>query len=450
MASSNGLLSPTDLVIITDAIAGWVKYIPAVMGRGIFSEAAYFTGAYQAFLAQTKILGDGTTTYVGIQNSVAQKGLTDKLASLFVNSRYEVVIGSNIRTLIAELNSEFSSSTVAPKSTISGVTSQWNMSASGIQPLDAHLMRLNATAPGTPATPTNVPTLTAATGGIMGNVAAGSAPVMAYTFVGANDWLESQPSPVSTQVALSGASNAYLIGNLPAIPAGVTKIRLYRSLYGSVTPLFWDRDVPVVVGSTPSTLKFTANELGLRQDISPPLWAQCLVLPEFALGYSVCQMTPGQTSQSGYLISTSGLLSPSNVAVNVASGILGYNNPVSSGTLATWTSTVNSFGTMPTVNDTTQGLQGFLGGFAVQARTTSALDANASLTNVTYSYVTAASPLTVLSATAAGPFTLNLAAGSTVDLGIPAGRCVRGITAMTVSGSTTGTFLLEGSSLRVV
>ena len=450
MPSSNGLISPADLLTTLDALAGWCKYVVLPHGQGLASEASAKTITYQAGLAQTKILGDGTGTNPGLANANLQSGLTQKLATLYTNSRYEVTVNMSMRALLAEVVQELSASTVLPKYLVGTTYSQWNMSSSSTQALDAHIQRLNATGASVPATPVGTPTLTATTGGSLPSTLAGSAPVMVYTFVGASDWLESQPSPVSAQVALSGANNAYTIGGMSTVPAGVTKIRLYRSLFGATSPLIWDRDVSVSAGAAPTTLKFTQSDINLRQDVSPPLWAQCMMLPEAALLHAICNMSAGATSQSGFVLSASGLLSPTNVVLNPISGLLGYNNPGSSGQFAQWASAASTFGTINTVNDTTQGLQGFAGAFGVQARTTATLDVNASISSIGYSYVTAASPLTPLTATIAGPLTLNLATGSTVSLAIPAGQMVKSITSMTVTGSSTGTFVLEAIPLRTI
>ena len=447
-SSQNGLIGPSDLITTLDAIGGYIKYLVAPLGQGLAVEAAIHSLSYQALLAQTKILGDGVTNY-GIANLTLQSKISTLLANLFINSRYEAYANNQLRTIISELNQELSTSTNLLKYLVGTQTSQWIMQGSGVQALDTHLQRMNATNVGVPVTPTNVPTMTASTGGSLPNVAAGSAPTMCYTFVGANDWLESQPSPSSTQVALTGANNAYTIGNLPTVPAGVTKIRLYRTLFAG-TALVWVKDVPVSAGAAPTTLKFINPDIALFQSVSPPVWAQALVLPESALAYAVTNMASNGNPLGAFLLSTSGLLSPSNVVLNSVNGILGYSNPASSGTFAGWNAGTTTIGSIQNINDTTQGLQGFLGAFSIQARTTSALDVNASISNVGYTYITAASPLTPLTSTLSGPFTLPLALASTISLSLPAGQCIRSVTSMTVSSSTAGSLLLEAIPLRSI
>jgi hypothetical protein len=447
-SSTNGLIGPADLVITMDAMAGWLKYAVSVHGQGLSSESSIPSLAYQALLAQSKILGDGVTNY-GIANSLLQTQLAQKLTQLYLNSRFETFAGTNLRQMIGELNSELSASSTIPKYLSNSILTQWNMSSSSTQTLDAHLQRVNATNVGVPATPAGTPTLTATTAGSLPNTLVGNAPVMCYTFVGASDWLESQPSPVSTQVALSGANNAYSITGISTVPTGVTKIRLYRSAFGTTTPLLYDRDVPVSAGAAPA-LKFTFPDIALYPSVLPPVWAQSMMLSEAALAFALCNISPTGNPLGAYTVSSNGLLSPSNVVLNSVNGILGYNNPTSSGTFATWSATANTFGSIQITNSTSQGSQGFLGAFGVQARTTSALASNATITSIGYSYVTAASPLTPLTSTISGPLTLNAAAGSTVSLAIPTGQCVQAITSMTVSGPATGVFVLEAIPLRAI
>lgn len=447
MATSQlGLLSSTDLVILMDVCGSYLKYLKPAHGQGLPGESTIPSLAYQALLGQTNILGDGGSIY-GVGNATAQSNLKDKLTLLFTSSRYEVYASQQLRTIILEIQQEIS--TYLPKYlNASNVTTQLVMSGGSLQVLDAYLTRLNANSALTPATPTGTPTLTTTTGGTLPNSTSGSC--MCYTFVGASDWLESQPSASSTQVAISGANNAYTIGGLATIPAGVTKIRVYRSLQGTTTPFYYDRDIVVSVGSPPTTQKFIAPDITLTQSWLPPVWCSTLILPETALAYAICNMSPGNNPQDSYKVSATGLLQPSNVSLGQVNGILGYNNPLSSGRFANWSAGTSTYGSIITSNDTTQGLQGFAGAFQLQARTYSVMDANASISAIAYSYVTAASPNTPLTSTIAGPFTLNLADGSIIGITVPGGQLVKSVTSITVSGPTTGSFVIEASPLRVI
>lgn len=446
MSTQLGLLSPADIVTILDACGGYLKSSLPHHGQGLASESSTNTEAYQALLMQTLIMGDGGAV-PGIGNSGFQASVKQILDGTFVSSRWEAYAGTNLRQIFGMVTSNLTQN--VPKYLSStGVLTSWSM---GSQPLDAWLIRHNANNSLTPATPTGTPTLTPSTGGSLpGNSTAGNCPSMVYTFVGTEDKYESQPSAPSTQVALTGVNNAYTIGGLATIPAGVTKIRIYRSLYGSVSPYYYDRDVAVTVGTPPTTLKFTAPDINLNQNVKPPVWNQCLSLMEDALAHSTSNMSQGDTIQKPYTISATGLLTASNVVLGAANGILGYSNPISSGRFYEWASTVATLTSVNTTSDTTQGLQGFAGATQLQARTFSTLDANASISAIGYTYTTAASPNTPLSGTISGPLTLNLAVGSVVSLAIPANRLVKTITSVTVSGATTGSFVIEGVAPRTI
>lgn len=432
-----------------DAAGAYTKYAVPHHGQGLVSESSTNTEAYQALLMQTLIMGDGGAV-PGIGNSGFQQSVKQILDGTFTSSRWEAYVGTNVRQIFQMIQSNLSQN--VPKYLSStGTLTSWNMVSGNVQYLDAWLMRHNANNSATPATPTGTPTLTPTTGGSLpNNSTAGNCPSMVYTFVGANDWNESQPSAPSTQVALTGVNNAYTIGGLATIPAGVTKIRLYRSLYGSASPYFYDRDVVVPVGSPPTTLKFIAPDINLNQSVQPPVWNGCLALMEDALGYSTASMSQGNTIQSAYSIAANGLLTPSNVVLGQANGLLGYSNPISSGRFYEWASTVVTLTSVNTANDTSQGLQGFTGATQLQARTFATLDANATLSAINYSYTTAASPTTPLTSTIAGPFTLNLATGSTIAVTVPANRLVKTITGITVAGPTTGSFVIEGVAPRAI
>ncbi len=446
MSTQLGLLSPSDLVTIMDAAGGFLKYSVPHHGQGLTSEAAANTEAYQALLMQTLIMGDGGAV-PGIGNSGFQSAVKQILDGTFVSSRWEAYAGTNLRQVFGMVSSNLTQN-VPKYLSATNVLTSWSM---GSQPLDAWLVRHNANNSLTPATPTGTPTLTPTTGGSLpGNAAAAACPSMVYTFVGVSDQYESQPSAPSIQVALTGVNNAYTIGGLATIPAGVTKIRLYRSLYGGASPYYYDRDVAVSVGAAPTTLKFTAPDINLNQGIQPPIWNQCLALMEDALAYSTSNMSQGDTIQKPYTISANGLLTASNVVLGSVNGVLGYNNPISSGRFYEWASTVVTLTSVNTTSDTTQGLQGFTGATQLQARTSATLDANATISAINYTYTTAASPNTPLTSSVPGPFTLNLAAGSTVAVTVPSNRIVKTITGVTVAGSTTGTFVIEGVAPRVI
>lgn len=450
---SNGLPSSTDLQIYCDAMASIFKYIKTPLGLGLSSESGTPSIAYQAQLCQQLIEGDGSTIY-GIANAPLQSGAVQDLKNIYLNSRYDVYSSGQFRNRINALDQAIS--TNLPKVLTSGAYSSWNLTSTGLHPFDSWLHRINGNDTNAPAKPTGTPVLTATTGGaIQSNIAGGVAPRFVYTFVGANDWWESLPSTVATQVALNPTQNAYTVTGIQnPIPTGVTKIRLYRGLVsGGAGVYYWVTDIPCAAGLAPPSITLIQPDISLRQDVVPPSYASCLMLPEFATLFSICYGNLSSSSAdvtSGFQFSSNSFLGHTVVAAGRVDQILGYNNTQSSGTFATWASTTKTFGALLQSNDYTQGLQGYVGAAnSVQARVTSVLDANAVLTSIGYHYLDSTHQ-TPTTGTITGPLTLNLALGSTVDLAIPGGQIVTSIDSFTSTISTTGTYLFEAKPLRVI
>src|SRR5207253_1842958 len=134
------------------------------------------------------------------------------------------------------------------------------------------------------------PTLTATTGGQIPATTAGHEPRVKCTYVGSADYVESQPTAASAQVTLGGKNSGWTLGGLPgSVPAGVTKLRVYRQLdnnAGSGDPYYWDQDVPVTAGAAFPTVTLTNADQQLRQDWQPPSWLSLLMLPEEAALYA--------------------------------------------------------------------------------------------------------------------------------------------------------------------
>lgn len=453
MALQNGMPSAAALQTTMDAMAAWYKRVVSPLGTGAAGETTTLAALADTGMAQ--ILGDNGAN-PGIDNPGIKAALEPRLANWRSSSRYDVYGGQQMRSLIDALEQQLRQ--VLPKYIDSnGNLAAWNFSGGGVRMLDAMLIRLNGTHPSTPAKPTGTPALTAITGGALPSVASGSAPRVAYAFVGQYDYLESQPSAECAQVALTGNKSGYTLGTIQTpIPAGVYKIRVLRGVVGGGAGVYyWLKDVAVNPGDAAPTISITEPDALLRQDITKVVFGSVLSLPEFALAFACAYATLLINSATGLgqpSFGSNGLLSPSNVALGLASGLLGPSNSPVSAMLGQWTGGTGAIpSSMQAANSTSLGLQGFEGAAGgVQARVTAVLDANASLTNIGYTYVDAAHPTTTQSDTIAGPLTLNLAVDQTVDLGITAGRIVKSITGVTVGAATTGTFIFEGKALRAI
>lgn len=445
MAVTQGLPSAADLLTITDKLASVLKAQYANIGIGAPGESG--TLAAKAILARDDILGDGTTANPGLANAALQTQLLAPLQTFVGASRYDVFF-SQLRQIFSTLDSYI----------LSNLPAGWTFSVSPAQrATDLWLTYLNANNTNVPAAPANAMTVTAATGGSIPTVASGSAPRIVVAHASsANSAIVSQPSAPTTQVALTGSSNAYQVA-FTGTASYTGYLNVYRQLLnngGSGDPYYYDQRIAVTSGQAIPNVTLTNSDIQLRQDILPPVWIGCQLLPEaaalFALAFAAAQSSSG--AQGTLMAFTDqAFASPGNVALNPVSGYAGINNPASTMQFGQWSAGTYTAGTIQTSNVSAQALQGFSGAAGgVQARVTSALDANASLSSITYKYYDAAHPTALQTGTVAGPLTLNLAVGQTVDLGITAGRLVTQITAVTTGVSTTGAYIFEAKALRSI
>lgn len=449
MAATTGLLSAADVLAIADGLGAWFKANYAGMGLGDPTETS--TLAAKAVTgARYGILGNGTTAYPGISNADVKRGISNAIASLVAQSRYDVFFNIQAKQIWTVLDGLIRTA----------LPSSWSFASQSNRALDLWATRYNANGSGVPATPGYTVTLTATTGGSIAPTTGSAEPRVKITLVGAYDWLESQPTAASAQVALSGKYNAYTLGGLTGnVPTGVTKLRVYRQLdnnAGSSDPYYWDQDVAVTAGVAWSTYTVTLTnpDHDLRQDITPPSWLSCLFLPEEAALYALSYASlPGTGYLAGPLsYPTMGFLSPGNVALNPINAFLVIGNVPSVGELARWASTTTTLGNIRTTVDAAQGLQGFAGGVGIQARVTSILNGTSPTVTVGYNYLDAAHPSTPQSGSTSAVAIAN-AAGSVADLSITAGRLVTAVTSITMGGSvapTTGTLVIEGKAIRSI
>jgi hypothetical protein len=453
LALQIGMPSPAATQTFMDALAAWTKRVVTPHGVGAAGETT--TLAFYAGQAWAQIMGDNGAN-PGIDNAAIKTALETPLSAWKAGSRYDLYAGQFMRALVSPFEQALLNALPKYTDSVSGQLVQWNFATGGLHALDAHLVRLNGCHASCPSTPTGTPSLTAATGGSIPSVSSGSAPRFAYSFVGAQDYFESLPSLEAPQVALTGDKSAYTVGSIQnPIPAGVFKIRCWRGLPGGAAGVYsWLKDVSCTPGSAPPTVTLTEPDIQLRQDIQPPSFGQALALPEFALAFllAFAALQTSGAAQNGQLsISSNGMLSPANVALGLAAGILGLNNPAQSAVLGQWISGAFTNSSVQTANSTSLGLQGFQGAAGgVQAHVTALLNAGASLSAIGYTYVDSGHPTTPQAGTIAGPLALSAAVDATVDLAIPAGRIVKTITGVTVGTATTGTIQFEGKALRTI
>jgi len=458
--SKVGLPTAENVLTFSDALGAWFKRAYAPLGRGASAEAS--TLAYYAQAAKAAIMGDGSTVY-GLDNAQLQALLQQHLSSLVMNSRYDTFTSYAMRFIIGQIEQYILQY---------GLPSDWDFTGGGLYPLDALLLRLNATNASVPATPSGTLAVTATTGGSMASVASGNAPRVKLSVVGAYDYIESLPTAGTSQVAISGINNAYVISGLTGnVASGVTKARVYRQLYGAGAddPYYWDQDVTVTAGdawskylsggASPILLKKT--DLDLRQDVQPPSWCQALMMPEFAACFALAYATSqigGGSQNNAVILQTA--LSPENVALQEANSWLGIGNPESLGLFGQLVlGTGYTAGAISDENDLDLSIQGLIGSYGkLQARVTATLSGGtaAEVTAVTYKYYDS----THLRSGAAQTATitglsesLDDAVGSVVDLSTAAscaGRLITEVTSLTVANRTAGTVIVEGMAVRTI
>ena len=459
--ATTGMISAADMILTMDGLAKWFKQIVSPMGQGLDSESGVPTFAWLIKNALNKELGDGSTVY-GLQNSALQARLEPSLEQAFSGNRYEG-FAAQMRSILGDISSFLINDGRIPKYLVTSGNSQtynaWKLSTSSIasgsgnQALDGWLQYLNATwiyGSIYSTAPTNAPSLAATTGGQRPAVASGAASRLAYAWVYDSDFHCSQISPWSSQVAIAGSNSAYNATAWDAVPTGATKIRIFMesSANANTGVGSWLKDLPVSFGTGVGTVKITEWDQNLRDDVPPPSWICCPVMPEFAHLMALAFASVPDIRTALYIIAANGMLDPCNVGCGPVNGILGYTNQASSATFGSAAATAWTAGAIQTANSYTQGLQGFVGATnGVQLRTTSILNANATISNVGYHYRSAANPGGT-TGTVAGPLTLNAAVGSTLDLAIPAGRIVTSIDSMTIAGIASGAFLAEAKVIR--
>ena len=461
--AQKGLPQPADLLTVLDSMGAWFK---RAVDIGVGADTETTTLGHYSRIAETNLLGDGSGV-PGIANSDLKARLQDSFSNVRKRTRYDLLTqtlwGDAIRTIEGYIRENM------PRyyDPDTGVQTVWNFGNANLQVLDAFLSRLNATNPNNPLAPTGTPTLTPATGGNIPSCSAPNGPLFCYTFVGTSDERESLPSATATQVALTGPYTAYTLGAIQnPIPAGVRKIRLYRSPVAGSTK-YYLRDVAVTAGAVPPTITLTEADMFLTQTVQPPSWAQLLAGPEDAAVYMLAYATLLQAAAfqnlsvlpqfSGNSVS---MLSPWNVVVNPvyilsatpSYNFLGVNNTPASALFAQWVATVFTAGVVQATNVPSQAVQGFFGAYGAQARVVSALNGSNATVGISYTYNDASNPITPQSATST-PVSIAGTVDTVADLSIPAGRIVRTVTAINMGNSggstpTTGTLVIEGKTVR--
>jgi hypothetical protein len=437
----NGVLQASQIITYMDSRSTVFEPAAAFLGIGLPSESG--TLALLELTSQKTILGDGATLY-GIGNQLLQQKISADLITAGMSERYDVLFSRQSNLMLAL------------QSNITGnLPSGWKFTNQNL--FDAHLQRLNGGL-GAPTTPALVGVSTAVSNinGALPNTLVGNAPYIVHTLVGSSDQAESLPTGVSTQVAISGANNAYSYQIVGTVPAGVTKVRTYRTVFGgsSAGPYYWDQDVAVTAGSAYPAILILQNDGQLRTDWLPPSWMQCALRPSsaglFALAYSVVQ--PGGASSSPMKFNAYNMLSPGNVLLLPVNKFLGVGNQPQTGifgsSIATAANTATfTPGSIQTSNNALTNVQGFAGATGIQCRCTTTFVGTLTPT-ISYTYFDAThgwgNPQTVSGVVATSAFN-NSAVGATITFTIPAGRIVQTVTESSVSGTaTSGAYLYEG------
>lgn len=458
-AKTSGLFLPSDCRLIMDNLAAVSRQAYPRMGINAPGESG--TIASTAATARNNLLGDGTSLY-GVANAAFLDEATFPLSTTATNLRADLYLGSLYRGIVNLLNKQVSTH----------LPSGWSFLVSGVMqnPFDAWLLRCNGfSGPANSVAPTNTITVTAATSsqGALPSVSSANAPRVFYTLVGDRDWKESLPNATGGFAALSGAQNAYTITLSGTPPTTTGKVRLYRTRFGEPTgEKFWVKDYPWTGGTWPTGMALLEPDNMLREDITPPVWAQCLAPDDFAAlwAWSFGSLS-SSTVADFYPLQIGALaqLTPGNIAcgpavdTNLSPKSLGGYNPASSVLYGLFNGSYSA-GSIRTSNAPETRLQGFAGSVSnggtggIRARVTSALSASIPAANlsITYEYFAAATGWGVTQTqTGVNPTgTLSTAVGSIATFNVPAGRVVRAVTACTVSSAPTGEFVLEGTEVR--
>ena len=446
---TQGLPSAADLILMMDAFGSIVKGQYANIG--IFGELETTTLAGLTRLARSKVMGDGTTTYVGLSNTDIQGLAATPLKQAVGLARYDSFFRIPYSTIFTQLDGLIKSN----------LPTGWNFSSSsGTRATDLWMTYLNACSSSVPATPSfTIGTPTATTGGAIGQ--SGAVLIKCCYQSSSGDWLVGLPTAASSTLTLSGKNNA--ITFTPSGNSTVTGYLLvFRTAMGGST-YYYDQRVAVTSGSAHPAITCTQSDQNLRYDINPPSFMQCMMLPEVAFLFANALAGPPQQpgAQVGLLSYPSqAFISPSNVTLNPSNGFLGVNNPAASAIFATYVKDTATFtaGTIQTANDATNVIQGFAGSASsggttgLQLRVTSVLNAGSVNPTVTYSYYdTSNLPSgSTASTTTAASGTLSTAVGSTIQIPVPTGRLVTAVTAVSLPTAATGTVIVESATFRTL
>lgn len=444
--SSTGVPSAAALLTVSDKIAAVVKGTYAAIGLGLSTETTTLAAYLKAL--RGGVLGDGSTAY-GIGNAPLQAALKDPITAAVGLGRYDALY-----------NRLFSQDILALDAAVTkNLPSGWSFTSSTqISALDAYLLYLNAMNATVPTTPASAGVLTAATvaGGGLQTVASGSAYYVVHCLVSASgDWFVSLPSAEATRVAISGPNNAYTYQISGTVPANVAYVAIFRGYAGGASGTWYlDSRTAVTAGSSYPAITISQPDSALRTDWTPPSWASCLVVPEFAAAFALAYASAIGSSGASMnpLVFTSGLqLTPNNVALNISSGFLGIGNPPQTGIFGTKLVSGPTFtaGAIATANNAASNTQGFAGagGAAnpIRARVTSVLDAAGGLT-FGYTYFDAAHGWGNAQSATTGSATFSgTAVGQTAVPTITNGRIVQSVTATTDTTTTTGTYIIEAA-----
>jgi hypothetical protein len=423
-----------------DSLASLLKTVAPALGTGAAGETQ--TGVAMAQAAAAAILGDGTPANPGLGLPALQARLEGFAGQLVAGLRWDTLLQRLCRTFFIEIEAAIRS----------GAPSAWNLCTGGAtHPLDAFLLRSNglcAPAAGSPAAGTL--TAVSAAGGGMAPADSGRAPYVVHTLVGQYDWQEGLPSGEATRAAIGAVQNGYSYQIAGTVPAGVSKVRIYRSLYGAASggPYAWATDAAATAGSSYPAIALTVPDSGIRQDWQPPSWGAYLQAPETALLFGLAF---AMSSAGSLAYGPNGQLNPLNVALGPATGQLGLGNAASTALFGEFTIgtgyTPNSFQAANVGN-----VQGFAGGTGIQARVTTALGSASWSPTISYTYFDAAhgwgSAQTQSGVTPSAGLTTG-AVGDLIAFSVPAGRIVQAVGVTGESGSAiSGVLVFESPQVR--
>lgn len=447
-----GATRPNQVVTYFDALASVLKTAYPSMGLALNGEVGTMAAVAQAM--RVTLMGDGTTTHPGLGSAQLQSKISQYIDAIVLACRYDNFFKQTCQTLVGVMDTVI----------LQNLPPGWQFvggTGAVAHALDAHLLRLNACNADCPTTPTDAGVLTASynVDGALPSADTDSAPTITHTLVGTYDYQESLPAPSATVAPITGAANSYAYQIPGVVPAGVKKIRIYRTLFDDPTgTLYWCKDYAtgLTTGAAYPAIPIYEPDSLLRQDWSPPSWLSCLMVPEaaalFALTYATLQTAPG-AQRAPLVFDPTGMLSATNVALGPANGFIGIGNPEQSslfGTTTLGTGFVSS--TIQTENNAALNVQGFLGALAVQARITQALNGTR-LPKITYTYVDEAGGFnTVKTETTHQDATTAFPDGNVGSVAVwtpPPGRLILSVTEAEASGTaSSGAYVYESTAIR--